>query len=187
MRMCLRGARMERSDSAGRCQMRTRWRFDRKRRRLLQTAGAAAVFGPLLVTERTIAQTRTLYVNSWGGSFTAAQEFAYFKPFTALTGIQIRTVTPVSYGKVKAQVQSGRYEFDMTSINSMQWLRAVGEGLAEPIDWTVVHKDKVPAEAVVADGHGIASNIQGTNLCYRADKFPNGGPKTWADFWDVKR
>src|SRR6266581_4420171 len=142
--------------------MRARWHFDRRRRRFLQTAAAAAAAGPLLITERSIAQTRTLYVNSWGGSFTAAQEAAYFKPFTALTGIQIRTITPVSYGKIKAQVTTGRYEFDMTSINSMQWLRASREGLAEPIDWTIVDKATLRPEAVVANGHGIASNIQGT-------------------------
>ena len=169
--------------------MRMTWRFDRKRRRFLQKAGAAAAtatLAPLLVTERTIAQTRSLYVNSWGGSFTAAQDAAYFKPFTAETGIHIRTVTPVSYAKIKAQVQAGRFEFDMTSINSMQWLRASREGLAEPIDWTIFKKGTLPAEAIVANGHGVASNIQGTNLCYRRDKFPNGGPKSWADFWDVK-
>jgi putative spermidine/putrescine transport system substrate-binding protein len=27
----------------------------------------------------------------------------------------------------------------------------------------------------------------GTNLAYRKDKFPHGGPKNWADFWDVKK
>src|SRR5712692_673281 len=127
------------------------WRFDRKRRRLLQQAGAAAAtaaLGPLLISERTIAQTRTLYVNSWGGSYTAAQDAAYFKPFTALTGIQIRVVTPVTYGKIKAQVQTRRYEFDMTSINSMQWLRATREGLGEPIDWSIVNKDMIPPNAV---------------------------------------
>ncbi len=145
--------------------MRTMWRFDRRRRTFLRNAGAAAAtaaLGPLIISERTIAalaseasgqrghfmsaraQTRTLYMNSWGGSFTAAQDVAYFKPFTALTGIQIRTVTPVSYGKIKAQVQTGRYEFDMTSINSMQWLRASREGLAEPIDWTIVDKSALP-------------------------------------------
>ena len=75
--------------------MRQSFRFDRKRRRLLQGA-AAATLGPLLITERTIAQTRTVYVNTWGGSFTAAQDAAFFKPFTAATGIQVRTVTPVS-------------------------------------------------------------------------------------------
>jgi len=170
--------------------MRMTWRFDRRRRRFLRTAGAAAAtvtLGPLLITERTIAQMRTLYVNSWGGSFTAAQDAAYFKPFTAATGIQIRTVTPVSYAKIKAQVQASRYEFDMTSINSMQWLRASREGLAEPIDWTIFKKDTLPPDAIVANGHGVASNIQGTNLCYRSDKFPADGPKSWADFWDVKR
>jgi putative spermidine/putrescine transport system substrate-binding protein len=39
---------------------------------------------------------------------------------------------------------------------------------------------------VVADGFGIAQNILGTALCYRTDKYPGGGPKSWADFWDVK-
>src|SRR5215813_11402033 len=140
--------------------MKTTFRFDRHRRVFLQRS-AAALVGPLLVSERTIAQTRTLYVNSWGGSYTAAQEAAFFKPFTAATGIQIRAVTPVSYGKIKAQVQTRTYEFDMTSVNSMLWLRGSREGLAEPIDWTIIDKDALPPHAVVADGHGIASNIQG--------------------------
>src|SRR5919197_6347627 len=133
--------------------MKSTWRFDRTRRAFLQKAGAAAALGPLLVSKRTIAQTRTLYVNSWGGSYTAAQDAAFFKPFTSATGIQIRTVTPVSYAKIKAQVQAGRYEFDMTSINSMQWLRASREGLAEPIDWTIFNKDTLPSDALVANGH----------------------------------
>src|SRR5947209_4871047 len=170
--------------------MRSRKRLSRTRRGFLRLAGASAAtasLGPLLITERTIAQTRTLYVNSWGGSYTAAQEAAYFKPFTALTGIQIRVITPVSYARVKAQVQTGSYQFDMTSVNSMLWLRASREGLAEPIDWNVVKQDALPPGAAVANGHGIACNIQGTNLCYRADKFPHGGPKSWADFWDVEK
>ena len=165
----------------------TKWRFDRKRRQLLRAAGTAVAFGPLLLSARSIAQTRTLYVNSWGGSYTAAQDAAFFKPFTAATGIAIRTVTPVSYARIKAQVQSGNYEFDMTSINSMLWLRGSREGLAEPIDWTIVQKGTLPDEAIVADGHGVAFCIQGTNLCYRSDKFPGGGPTSWADFWDVRK
>src|SRR6266849_1405440 len=170
--------------------MKSKRRLDRTRRSLLRLAGvsaATATLAPLLLTERTIAQTRTLYVNSWGGSYTAAQEAAYFKPFTAATGIQIRVITPVSYARIKAQVQTGSYQFDMTSVNSMLWLRASREGLAEPIDWTIVKQDALPAGAVVADGHGIACNIQGTNLCYRSDRFPRGGPKSWAHFWNVEK
>src|SRR5262249_11057594 len=125
MRTCSLGARMRsfRHERMEGRTMRTTWRFDRGRRRFLRKAGAAAAaaaaaaLGPLLITERTIGQTRPLSVNSGGGSFPAAQDAAYFKPFTASTGIHIRTVTPVSYAKIKAQVQAGRYEFDMTSIN----------------------------------------------------------------------
>ncbi|MCW5729942.1 MAG: ABC transporter substrate-binding protein [Alphaproteobacteria bacterium] len=146
---------------------------------------AAAGIGPLIVTERTIAQTRTIYVNTWGGSWTAAEEAAFFKPFTEATGIRVRTVAPVSYAKLKAQVQTGSYEWDITAINQAEWLRAEREGLVEPIDWTVVKKDALFPNAVFANG--IAYCALGTNLVYRKDKFPNGGPKSWADFWDVKK
>jgi putative spermidine/putrescine transport system substrate-binding protein len=160
--------------------------FDR--RRLLKTGGTAlagATVGPQLATMRTIAQTRTVFVNTWGGSWTAAEEAAFFKPFTEATGILVRTVAPVSYAKLKAQVQSGRYEWDVTAMNQSDWLRAEREGLVEPIDWTVVQKDKLFPDAVFANG--ISYCALGTNLCYRKDKFPNGGPQSWADFWDVKK
>ena len=60
--------------------MKTTRHFHRTRRRFLQRAGVAAALGPLIITDRTIAQTRTLYVNSWGGSYTAAQDAASSSP-----------------------------------------------------------------------------------------------------------
>ena len=72
-------------------------------------------------------------------------------------------------------------------LSSSLSLRASREGLAEPIDWTIVKEDDLPPSAVVADGFGIAQNILGTALCYRSGKYRDGGPSTWADFWDVKK
>src|SRR6266705_4989477 len=106
------------------------------------TATAAAA-GPLIVTDRTIAQSRTIYVNTWGGSWTAAEEAAFFKPFSEQTGIRVRTVAPVSYAKLKAQVQSSSYEWDITSITQADLLRADREGLLDPIEWSVVKKEKL--------------------------------------------
>src|SRR5262245_4750784 len=148
-------------------------------------AATAAPAGPLIVTDRSIAQTRTIYVNTWGGSWTAAEEAAFFKPFTDQTGIRVKTVAPVSYAKLKAQVQSGNYEWDITAITQAELLRAEREGLVEPVDWTVVKKDKLFPNAVYANG--LAYCALGTNLAYRKDKFPQGGPKSWAEFWDVKK
>jgi putative spermidine/putrescine transport system substrate-binding protein len=67
------------------------------RRRTFLKAVAAAAAGPIIVTDRTIAQTRTIIVNTWGGSWTAAEEHAFFKPFTEQTGIRVKTAAPVSY------------------------------------------------------------------------------------------
>src|SRR5437867_6521990 len=113
------------------------------------TATAAAA-GPLIVTDRTIAQTRTIFVNTWGGSWTAAEEAAFFKPFTEATGIRVRTVAPVSYAKLKAQVQSGSDEWNVTAITQDDLLRADREGRVEPSDWPIVTKHKVFANAAYA-------------------------------------
>ncbi len=69
-------------------------------------AASAVAAGPLIVTDRTIAQTRTIFVNTWGGSWTAAEEAAFFKPFTEATGVRVRTVAPVSYAKLKARCRA---------------------------------------------------------------------------------
>jgi putative spermidine/putrescine transport system substrate-binding protein len=165
--------------------MKTSRTTDRGRRAFLKGAAAAAAFGPLIVTERSIAQTRTIFVNTWGGSWTAAEEHAFFKPFTEQTGIRVKTAAPVSYAKLKAQVQTGNYEWDITAITQADLLRADREGLVEPIDWSIGKKEKLFPNAVHANG--LAYCALGTNLAYRKDKFPQGGPKTWADFWDVKK
>src|SRR4029453_11772255 len=106
-------------------------------------AATAAATGPPIVPDPTIAQTPTIYVNTWGGSWTAAEEAAFFKPFTDQTGIRVKTVAPVSYAKLKRQVQGGNYEWDITGTTQAELLRAELEGLVEPVDWAVVKKEKL--------------------------------------------
>jgi putative spermidine/putrescine transport system substrate-binding protein len=154
-------------------------------RRRFVVAGTGAILAAPAIIKSAGAQARTLYVNTWGGSWTAAEEAAFFKPFTEATGIAVRTVAPVSFAKLKAQVRSRNYEFDLMSIGTGEWLRAENEGLAEAIDWNAIDKSKLYPDATFANGFKYCT--LGTNLVYRTDKFPNGGPKNWADFWDVKR
>lgn len=159
---------------------------DTSRRKFVKVASGVGALAAMPSGFRSAhAQAKTLYVNTWGGSWTAAEEAAYFKPFTERTGIRIRTVAPVSYAKLKAQVQSRSYEWDVTVIEQGELRRAEIEGLIEPIDWRIVQKDKLFPGAVYANG--IAACALGTNLAYRTDKFPGGGPKNWADFWNVDK
>jgi putative spermidine/putrescine transport system substrate-binding protein len=150
----------------------------------LAGSAAALVAAPTFLRSAT-AQSKTLYVNTWGGSWTAAEEAAYFKPFADETGIRIRTVAPVSYAKLKAQVLSRSYEWDVTAIEQGELRRAEKEGLIEPINWSIVQKDKLFPGAEFANGIGACA--LGTNLVYRSDRYPGGGPRNWADFWNVEK
>jgi putative spermidine/putrescine transport system substrate-binding protein len=152
------------------------------RRRVL--AGSALALAAPALWSNARAQSRTLYVNTWGGSWTAAEEAAYFKPFTEATGIAVRTVAPVSYAKLKAQVESGKYEWDVTVIEQGELLRADRAGLVEPVDYNILDKSKLFPDAIYANG--VATCALGTNLAFRSDKFAK--PLTsWADFWDVEK
>ena len=152
-----------------------------RRSTALATAGA---LGPLL-PRGARAQDSIVYVNTWGGSWTAAEDAAYFKPFTAKTGIQVRTVAPVSFAKLKAQVQTGNYEWDVSVINAIELGQAEREGLLEPIDDSIVKKESLWPGAVWTQG--IATVALSTGLTYRKDKTAGPGPRSWADFWNVKR
>ena len=148
-------------------------------------AGGAAVALAPAVARSAFAQDNVLFVNTWGGSWTAAEEAAYFKPFTEQTKIQVKTVAPVSFAKLKAQVQSKSYEWDVSVINAVELGQAEHEGLLEPIDWSLVKREALWPNAVWTQGVGNVA--LSTGIAYRKDKFPGGGPKTWADFWDVKK
>jgi putative spermidine/putrescine transport system substrate-binding protein len=154
------------------------------RRTFLRITAAATVLAPV-VARHAAAQENTLFVNTWGGSWTAAEEAAFFKPFTEKTGIQVKTVAPVAFAKLKAEVQTRSYEWDVSVMNTIEVRQAELEGLLEPIDWSIVNKANLWPTAVVAQSIGTVA--LSTCLVYRKDKFPGGGPKSWADFWDVKK
>jgi putative spermidine/putrescine transport system substrate-binding protein len=162
--------------------------FRASRRDLLKALGAGAAAAALpqfMIVGDAGAQSQTLYVNTWGSAWTEAEKEAFFDPFTAETGVAVRPVSPVSYAKLRAQVQSRSYEYDVTELSQPEWLLAEKEGYAEPIDWNIIDKAKIPESAIL--GPSIGYCTLASILTYRTDRFPNGGPKSWADFWDVEK
>jgi len=146
---------------------------------------AGAITTALLGLDSASAEAGTVYVNSWGGLWTDAEKVSFYEPFTKATGIRVQPVIPLSFAKLKAEVQSRNYQFDVTNLSVSDFLRATKEGLIDPIDWSVIQKDKLFPGAVFRD-LGLLGNVGGTALVYRTDKYQDG-PKSWADFWDVKK
>lgn len=138
-------------------------------------AGAAA--GLLAAPTLLRAQTKSIAVNSWGGPWLDAAKANLFDPFTAATGVKIEPVSPVSFAKLAAQVKTGVYEFDVTTLGAAELLRAEESGLIEPI------AEPYPGGLF---HNGAASHAFTTIIGYNAKKFAEG-PKTWADFWDVEK
>jgi putative spermidine/putrescine transport system substrate-binding protein len=130
------------------------------------------------------AQQQITVVN-FGGTQAQAQKKAYYDPFEKATGIK---VIPVEYNgeqaKVKAMVETKKVTWDVVEAESPDAQRGCDEGMFEKIDWSKLPKaDMVPA-AVSDCGVGIF--VWSTVLAYNGDKLKDG-PKTWADFWDVKK
>ena len=153
------------------------------RRNVLALGAGAALAAPFVNTAP--AQTRTVYVNSYGGVWETSWKKAFFDPFTAQTKIQVKTVPGVSFAKLKAQVQTRNFDWDVVNLGDVEYAQAVIEGLLEKVDRVAAKVDELPPQIVRE--YGITSYSLGTNIVYRKDKFPNGGPQSWADFWDAKR
>jgi putative spermidine/putrescine transport system substrate-binding protein len=85
-----------------------------------------------------------------------------------------------------AMVQTKNYVWDVTTLTlsaDIPYLEA--QGLLEPIGLKASDYPELMPEAITPNWLGV--DVYSTVLAYRADKFKDGGPKSWADFWDVKK
>jgi putative spermidine/putrescine transport system substrate-binding protein len=150
-------------------------------RRLLGAAAFAAGLAGLSAQAQT-----TIVVNGSGGGLAQVITKIYEEPFTKETGIKVRATAPVSLPKLKAMVESGNVEWDLTELGGDDLLQARANGWLMPVDWKAVDpENKLPAIARLPDA--MVTATFSTVIAYRTDKFPAGkAPKNWADFWNVK-
>lgn len=154
-------------------------------------AAGALVLGAFAVSS---AQADDLTVVSWGGAYTKSQVEAYHKPFTKQTGINILSENySGGLAEIKAQVEAGSVKWDIVDLEMSDAVRGCDEGLLEPIDASVLPAgdDGTPAEKDFIPGSitdcAVGTIVWSTIYAYDKDKFPGGGPKTMADFFDTKK
>ncbi|MFM0719456.1 ABC transporter substrate-binding protein [Paraburkholderia strydomiana] len=160
--------------------------FNPTRRRILQGAGALAVAGSMPLAAR--AQSSQIVVSDPGGPYTTAYREAFYDPFEKATGIKVVSVARESQpvAQFAAMVQTKNYVWDVTTLTlsaDIPYLEA--KGLLEPIGLKASDFPDIMPEAVTPNWLGV--DVYSTVLAYRADKFKDNGPKSWADFWDVKK
>jgi putative spermidine/putrescine transport system substrate-binding protein len=127
-------------------------------------------------------------VSDPGGPYTTAYREAFYDPFEKATGIKVVSVARESQpvAQFAAMVQTKNYVWDVTTLTlsaDIPYLES--KGLLEPIGLKTSDYPDIMPDAITPNWLGV--DVYSTVLAYRADKFKDNGPKSWADFWDVKK
>jgi putative spermidine/putrescine transport system substrate-binding protein len=159
----------------------------RRRNFLMSAAGAAGVMAGLApMSRRALAQDRPFTFTSWGGALSNAEKEAFIDPFGKLKGIPVINTSPTETAKIKAMVQAQKVEWDLVDVGGRTVWQGGKEGFLESLDLA-----KIPNAANLEKGwvspYGVATSTGATIIAWSKSAFPEVGPQSWADFWDVKR
>jgi putative spermidine/putrescine transport system substrate-binding protein len=131
------------------------------------------------------AAQQTLTVVSFGGSYQEGQSKALFQPAAKALGITVKEETYSGIADLRLKVRAGAVTWDIVASGSGSAARAGAEGILEKLDYNLIDtKDFLPN---MATDHCVGTDVFSTVLAWNTKTFGENGPKSWADFWDVKK
>ncbi len=141
------------------------------------------------------ASAQDLTVVSWGGAYSESQERAYTEPFVANNpdvNIQMDDQAANGLAGVRSQVEAGNVTWNVVDMLQGPAVLACDEGLVEEIDWdrlAAAPDGTPPREDFIEGTTGdcfIPQILYATLFAYNTDAFPDGGPQTVADIFDLE-
>jgi len=154
------------------------------RRTVLAGAAGLALAGGRL--PRAFGASRELVLCDWGGASTDAFKQSWVDLVQKKYGLKfvIDSANP-SPGKIRAMVDSGKVIWDVCDTSSGGSLQLGEAGLLEEIDYSIVSKSKVRPE--FAFRWSVCNYMFSYVMAVNRDKFGGNPPRTWADFYDVRK
>jgi len=144
-----------------------------------------AVLGLLSIATGSAA-ARDLSVVSWGGTYQDAQRKIYFDPFSKVIGKPVLDEAwDGGIGVLQAKVKAGNPAWDAVQVEADELALGCADGLFEKVDWTKLGGKDAFMRSAVSDC-GVGAIVWSTAIAYDSAKIADG-PKSWADFWDVKK
>ena len=153
--------------------------------------GCLVAAGLALVASATEAQDRRVVVAANGGAYEQMLREHWFDPFTEATGI--RVITDVAGGqgdrraRLQAMIDTGNMQWDLVQQNEMDAEAADHFTRFEDVSAFCARfegRDDLAGDACTASGMLLARGA--VLLAFNTEAFPDGGPQTWADFWDIE-
>ncbi|WP_176936890.1 ABC transporter substrate-binding protein [Bradyrhizobium brasilense] len=135
-----------------------------------------------------LAGSGEVVIHSYGGSFTDNLRKSVFEPFTEATNIRIiDAIADLAEPQIKAMHEAGRIDWDVAFVISSTYPVMHDAGLFLPTDYRLWENESlkgVPNSACRIDA--VVAQQNSTMIVYDERAFPKGGPKNWADFWNVR-
>jgi len=128
---------------------------------------------------------RELVVVSWGGAWQRTQTKAQLDPFAEKFGIKVIQESPTDLAKIMAMVDAGNTTWDVVDVETRQPEMLGPRGYLEELDYTIIDPRTTVPEAVTP--WAIGTIFWSTVLVYHEEAFPEGGPQSFVDFWDVEK
>jgi putative spermidine/putrescine transport system substrate-binding protein len=155
-------------------------------RRSILAGGAAGLVASVGRPVEALAQDDEIVVADWGGDSDTFLKTSW-TDILARNGIKLATDTSgPAPGKIRAMVDSGKVIWDVCDTSAGGTFQLGGSGMLNEIDYSIVDKGKVRPE--FAFKYSVCNYMYSYVMAVNAAKFEGKPvPKTWADFYDLKK
>jgi putative spermidine/putrescine transport system substrate-binding protein len=154
---------------------------------LISALAFAGLVGTAAAADKEPPKPAQIVINDSGGAMQDTMRKVFYSEFEKRYGIRVVNTSPVDLGKLRAMVETGNVEWTVTEIGGEDAQRAEQSGLLEKLDLSIIDLSKFPKHLQHRQ-YVFPKSVYSTVMGYRTDAFPEGkGPKSWAEFWDVKK
>src|SRR5436189_3237159 len=154
----------------------------------LLSAAAAAAIAAALIPSATFAQTKTVYVAAYGGSFEQTMRRDVIPPFEKKHGVKVEYVAGNSTDTLaKLQAQKANQVIDVAIVDDGPMYQAIQLGFCAKIEGLA--KDELYDAAKFKDDKAVAVGQTGTGFMINTKVFKEKGwaiPTSWNDLKDPK-
>ena len=151
---------------------------------LILTTVAALAFG-----DSALAQTKTLYVAAYGGSFEQTMRRDIIPPFEKKYGVKIEYVAGNSTETLaKLQAQKGNQQIDVAIVDDGPMYQAVALGFCRDLAKAPIYDD-IYDVAKFSSNKAVGLGMVGTGIMYAKKAFDDNkwpAPTSWEDLKDKK-
>ncbi|GAB3457248.1 ABC transporter substrate-binding protein [Insolitispirillum peregrinum] len=133
------------------------------------------------------AQAEQVTFVSQGGAYQEAQTKAILEPTARLLGITVnQDSAPDAWPVIKTQTATGKPTWDVVDTPTKDCIRGGEQGMIEKLDFSQI-PNAADLPTSYKTPYSVAYEFYSSVLAYNAKKYGDNPPKTWADFWDVKK